>query len=243
MSAIEMVMFDLSGTTVYDEGYVTDCLYRAAVETGIDTTESVIAQNIGTNKRHLFQFLLARSQGSVISLEEMGTAQLDDASLQTAEEAFRRYSELMIELYRKHVREVPGAEDTFRWLHEQGIKVATDTGFHRDITEAIMEGLGWLREGLVDCSVSVQDIPGERGRPAPFMIFHAMQELNVHQVGAVVKVGDQPSDLLEGTNAGCTGVVGVLSGSLGAEALGTFRHTHIIPSVAELPSLLERSFL
>lgn len=243
MGNIDMVMFDLSGTTVYDEGYVTDCLYRAAVETGIDTTESIIAQNIGTNKRHLFQFLLARSQGAVISLEEMGTADLDDASLQTAEEAFRRYSGLMIELYREKVREVSGAEDTFRWLHEQGIKVATDTGFHRDITDAIMEGLGWLREGLVDCSVSVQDIPGERGRPAPFMIFHAMQALNVQRVSAVVKVGDQPSDLLEGTNAGCIGVIGVLSGSLGAEALGKYRHTHIIPSVAALPSLLETSFL
>ena len=45
------------------------------------------------------------------------------------------------------------------------------------ITEAIMEGLGWVRDGLVDIFVDVEHIPGEIGRPAPFMIFYAMTQL------------------------------------------------------------------
>jgi hypothetical protein len=36
--------------------------------------------------------------------------------------------------------------------------------------------------------------------------------------------------------------VGVLSGSYRIEGLGGVEHTHIIPSVAELPGLLERAF-
>jgi len=92
---------------------------------------------------------------------------------------FNRYTEIMIEHYRKEVREVEGASDVFRCCHDHGIKVATDTGFHRDVTEAIMDGLGWVRDGLVDCSVDVEHIPGERGRPAPFMIYHAMQQLDI----------------------------------------------------------------
>ena len=55
----------------------------------------------------------------------------------------------MIAHYRTEVKEVPGTADTFRCCHEHGIKVATDTGFHGKITEAIMEGLGWGKDGLV----------------------------------------------------------------------------------------------
>jgi beta-phosphoglucomutase-like phosphatase (HAD superfamily) len=109
----------------------------------------------------------------------------------------------MIALYRTQVKEVPGAADTLRWCHAHGIKVATDTGFHGKITGAIMDGLGWIRDGLVDCSVHVECIAGERGRPAPYMIFYAMEKLDIQSVHEVIKIGDTPADMLEGRNAGC----------------------------------------
>ena len=61
---------------------------------------------------------------------------------------------------------MPDTADTFRWCHERGIKVATDTGFHGKITEAIMDGLGWVKDGLVDCSVRVQSASGEKSGDA-----------------------------------------------------------------------------
>jgi phosphoglycolate phosphatase-like HAD superfamily hydrolase len=94
----------------------------------------------------------------------------------------------------------------------------------------------------VDFSVDVSDVPGERGRPAPFMIFHAMAHLDIQSVGEVLKIGDTPADMLEGTNAGCRGVVGVLTGPRPVTAWGCYRHTHVIPSVAELPALIEAEF-
>jgi hypothetical protein len=48
--------------------------------------------------------------------------------------------------------------------------------------------------------------------------------------------------MLEGTNAGCRGVVGVLTGPRPVEAWGVYRHTHVIPSVRELPRLIETEF-
>jgi len=51
-------------------------------------------------------------------------------------------------------------------------------------------------------------------------------------------VGDTPSDLEEGTAAGCGLVIGVTAGSHTAEQLKPFVHTHLIHTVAELPSLL-----
>jgi phosphonatase-like hydrolase len=166
----------------------------------------------------------------------------DPETYEPAPQVFDRYEQLMIAHYRSSVSEVPGATDTFKWLHAHGIKVATDTGFHGRITDAIMQGLGWLDDGLVDIAVHVQHIPGERGRPAPFMIFYAMQQLDVQSVHEVIKVGDTPADMLEGRNAGCSGVVGVLSGPRPVTAWGHLWHTHVIPSVKEMPALVESEF-
>jgi phosphonatase-like hydrolase len=241
MSKISMVMFDLSGTTVHDDTGVRDCLYKAAVEFGLETTPEEILLNMGTNKIHLYQFLIARARGQQVSIEDF-EKNIDPATEEEATKIFRRYSEIMIDHYRNNVREVEGAADTFRWCHDHGIKVATDTGFHRDVTEAIMDGLGWVRDGLVDISVDVEHIPGDRGRPAPFMIYHAMTELDVQSVHEVIKIGDTPADMLEGYNAGCRGIVGVLSGPRPVEAWGSYWHTHVIPSVRELPALIESQF-
>ncbi len=241
MSKISMIMFDLSGTTVYDDTGVRDCLHQAATEFDLQTTPEEILLHMGTNKIHLYQFLIARSHGKKVEIEDFEKT-IYPETLDEAMKVFHRYSEIMIDHYRNEVREIEGAEDTFRWCHENGIKVATDTGFHRDITEAIMDGLGWVRDGLVDLSVDVEHVPGEHGRPAPFMIYYAMTQLNVQSVHEVLKIGDTPADMLEGYNAGCRGVVGVLSGPRPVEAFGKYRHTHIIPSVRELPDLIKSEF-
>jgi phosphonatase-like hydrolase len=241
MTKIRLAIFDLSGTTVEGDCGVRDCLLQAAREHNLPATPEEILVHMGTNKIHLYQFLIARSQGRDVDFREL-SRQCDPATQEFATRVFHRYEQLMVAHYRASVRAIPGATDTFRWCHANGIKVATNTGFHKAVTTAVMDGLGWLRDGLVNLSVDVQDIPGERGRPAPFMIFHAMERLDIQSVAEVVKVGDTPADMLEGTNAGCRGVVGVLSGQRPITAWGCFRHTHLIPSVREFPSLIETEF-
>ena len=74
------------------------------------------------------------------------------------------------------------------------------------------------------------------------MIFRAMERTGVEDVRQVMKVGDTPLDLQAGTNAGVRGVVGVLTGVYGRERLNREPNTHIIPSVKDLPELIEREF-
>ena len=142
-------------------------------------------------------FSLLRERGKNIDFRDFEKIQ-DPETYDLAKKVFDRYQEIMIEHYRTSVKEVPGASDTFRWCDDNGIKVATDTGFHREITEAIMEGIGWLRDGLVDCSVDVEHVPGERGRPAPFMLFYAMSQLDIQSVHEVIKIGDTPGGYARG---------------------------------------------
>jgi phosphonatase-like hydrolase len=101
-----------------------------------------------------------------------------------------------------------------------------------------MTRLGWQK--YFAAMISSDDVA--EGRPAPFMIFHAMESARVKSVREVVAVGDTPLDLEAGTNAGLRGVIGVLSGASSAARLQGQPHTHILRSVAELPELLHSRF-
>ncbi len=239
---IKMAMFDLSGTTVYDDTGVRDCLYKAAQQYKLNVTPDEILLHMGTNKIHLYQFLISRSRGNNIDFRDF-EKNLDPATYDEAKEIYETYVKIMIDHYKKEVKEVEGTSDVFRWCHENDIKVATDTGFHNDVTSAIMDGLGWVRDGLVDLSVDLDMVPGGMGRPAPFMIFHAMQHFNIQSVREVIKLGDTPADMLEGYNAGCRAVIGVMSGPRPVTAWGKYWHTHVIESVKNLPELIEGGYI
>lgn len=241
MGKIKLVVFDLSGTTVRDDNAVARCLHQSAKKFGINTTIADFQKTIGTNKIKLFEFMIARDSGYQVSIEQFETYQFP-AYHERAIEIFNDYSKRMLDYYNNHVREMPGAVETFNWCHQNGIKVATDTGFHADVNTAIMKNLKWLENGFVDFSVNIEDTGGY-GRPTPYMIYHAMMNLSIQSIHQVIKIGDTPADLLSGYNAGCIGNIGVLSGANTREYLVKFPHTQIIDSVADLPQVIERSFI
>jgi len=74
------------------------------------------------------------------------------------------------------------------------------------------------------------------GRPAPYLIHHAMELTGVTEVGRVLAAGDTVVDLLAAHNAGVIGV-GVLTGALTRAQLAEHPHDHILQSVAALPGL------
>lgn len=226
MGPIQLVVFDLAGTTVDDSGgVVLGCLVEAAKAQGLPASAAELNALMGLNKREVFGLLAERRFP-------------DDpiAADWLAEEALAGFVDRLSQTYDGSLKPVPGAEETFAFLRRRGVKVATDTGFDTTINEMIMQRLGW-RESLIDVSVCSSDVP--RGRPAPFMIFRAMEQLDVADVRRVVKIGDSPSDLEEGTNAGCGEVIGVLSGAHTVATLGPCPHTRILQSVADLPALFE----
>ena len=240
MSQIRLIVFDLTGTTVADDNVVARSLHQAARESDLKVSMGELQQFTGTNKLHLYQFMLARKQEGQLSLKDFERYDFSEKH-EEARKIFSRYSELVINHYREHARAVPGAEETFRWCHEHDIKVATVTGFHRDIKNAIIEDLNWKERNLIDLAVDVESTNGA-GPPAPFMIFYAMEKLGINSEQEVIKVGDTPADLLSGFNAGVRGNIGVLTGSNSKKTLNQYKPTHIIRSVRDLPSLLEKDF-
>jgi phosphonatase-like hydrolase len=222
----ELVVFDIAGTTVHDGDAVGTCLRRALEHVaGERFTRDEVNAYMGIAKPVAITGLLERRLGRRPAPRDVSAVHGD-------------FQRRMLEYYRSspEVREVEGAAAVFAALRGRGIKVALDTGFGRPITDAVLARLGWGVPGVVDATVTSDDVAA--GRPAPDMVYRAMERTGVRDVRRVVKVGDTPSDLHEGTNAGCGMVVGVTSGSHTGPELLTHPHTVLIHSVRELPEAL-----
>jgi phosphonatase-like hydrolase len=224
-SPIELVVFDMAGTTVSEGGAVYQCLRETLAANGLEVSADALQEVKGMDKYEALRILI---EGSAMR----------EQLLPGLDAIHEDFVDRMIEFYRADpaVGEAPGAGDAFRLLHRAGLMVALNTGFSRDIAQTLIDRLNWERGGLIDASVTSDEV--DRGRPHPDMIRRLMSKLGVTDPRRVAKVGDTPADLLEGKNAGCGLVVGVTQGSCAREQLERFPHDYLIGSVAELPALL-----
>jgi phosphonatase-like hydrolase len=222
MAEIELVCFDMAGTTVVDDGQVPEAFRAALAEHGIEIGPADIRNVRGAAKRQAILDLLPQGPGR------------DDKGAR----ALATFREHLARLYRGKVREIRGASSTFRWLRARGIRVALNTGFDRETAKMLLEALGWS-EGAVDAIVCGEDVA--RGRPAPDMILRCMELAGVAAASAVASVGDTVLDLQAGHNAEVAWNIGVLTGAHERSLMAAQPHTHLLGSVAELPGLFPAS--
>ncbi len=225
-------MFDLVGTLVRDTGFSRRATARALAAAGIQATEREVHNRSGRSRMDVFRELAFR--GGPRGCKDPTDA---ESRARSALDAFRRG--FADELRRTAPEPAFGARETFAYLRAHGIRVAATTGLDRASALRLLRPLGW-HNGWFDALIFSDDVP--MGRPAPYMIFRAMESVGVTRVRAVVKVGDTPADLLEGTHAGASGVVGVTSGAFDVAPLRACPHTHLIESVADFPELFARQF-
>jgi phosphonatase-like hydrolase len=216
---LELVIFDLAGTTVEDHGQVPEAFTAALAEQGIEVTPDQVKNVRGSSKRQ-----------ALLSLIPAGP---EKARL--ADQAYVSFQAHLAQRYASEgVRAIPGAELAFGSLRERGVRVALNTGFDREMTGLLLGALGWA-EGVVDAVVCGDDVT--RGRPAPYLIFRAMEATGARSVHNVANVGDTTLDLQAGYNAGVHWNIGVLSGAHDRQALESAPHTHVLSSVAEVTRL------
>ncbi|WP_231642032.1 phosphonatase-like hydrolase [Nocardia sp. NRRL S-836] len=213
MNVVDLVVLDVAGTTVQEHGLV----YRALAETveAAGGSAADVGRWMGADKYEAIAAMLGRS---------------------VVDDEFADFHARLGKLYAQTPpTPLPGVPEALARLRSAGVRVALTTGFDRPIVDGLLDVLGW-GEGVLDAVVCVDDVPA--GRPAPYMIFRAMELCGARDVRRVLTAGDTVRDLEAGTNAGAGFVVGVLSGSQTATELGAVRHTHLLPGVAALPALL-----
>ena len=219
-----LVALDVGGTILQDHGDIVEALRNSMGKRDITVSPAEIGPWRGAAKRAVIRHFVDLQS----KLNEAGRQKL-------SAEIYRAFVEQVSEAY-KTVPPIEGAEEAIRKLRESGYLIATTTGFDREIVMPIFHRLGW--EKYFAAMVASDDV-GE-GRPAPYMLFHAMETAGVKSVAEVMAVGDTPLDLQAASNAGVRGMVGVLSGVGTREQLSREPHTDIIQSVADLPALLGR---
>jgi phosphonatase-like hydrolase len=229
---IELVVFDIGGTTVAEDHAVRFHLRETLRAADVSVTEHDVDGVMGFGKLDAIRRLLHGSRAGDES-SALGSSRLVD----TLHAAFE---ERMVAHYRHHpgVREVQGASHAFRRLQQMGIRVALDTGLTRAVADVVIDRMGWSARGLIDASVASDEV--RCGRPAPDMISRAMELTGIHDASRVVKVGDTPADLYEGFAAGCALVVAVTSGERSDAELRLHPCTHVVPTVALVPELIRR---
>ena len=224
ITPIQLVVFDMAGTTVAGHHEVHHALQQALAHEGYEISYDEANAVMGYPKPVAIRQLLKKRGAS------------DQATDVYVDQIHRDFVQRMVHHYENHpeVKEKEGVQRTWELLRKHGVRVALDTGFSRPIADAIINRLGW--RDLIDVSVTSDEV--QHGRPRPDMIFRAMKRTGVSDVKVVAKVGDTASDLQQGTEAGCAFVVGVTTGAYSAEELQREPHTHLIEQLPELLPIL-----
>lgn len=225
-----LVIFDMAGTTVYDDDAVNKCLAEALSRAGVEQSREAINAVMGWPKPLAIDRLLGPIADATPEAAAARKAQVDAIHRDFAERMIAHY------LRSPAVREVEGTSEVFRALKLAGTRIALDTAFDRRIANAVLRRLRWIALGFVDVTVTSDEVV--QGRPAPDMIFRAMALAGVGHASEVAKIGDTPSDLQEGASAGCGLVVGYTSGTHTHEQLAAAPHTHLISDLRQLLDII-----
>lgn len=222
---IDLVALDMAGTTIDDHGSVYVALQNSVEETGASVAGADLQKWMGADK-----------VTAITALMELGGQEPDNGRVAAA---FERFREILAASYRNNPPvALPGVTDALRELRGRGIRIALTTGFSDDVALPLLASVGWTvgpgDEHLLDAVVTTSQV--RAGRPAPYLIHHAMELTAVTDVRRVLAAGDTVVDLLAAHNAGVIGV-GVLTGALTRPQLAEHPHDHILQSVAALPGL------
>ena len=226
---VKLVIFDIAGTTVKDDHDVSKAFQAALKKFNYEVPLELIDPLMGYEK--------AQAIKQILRLHEHNDAKI------TSELVGKIYNEFvmqMVEWYKisPGIEPFPHVEETFKKLHEKGIKVGLNTSFSKDVANTIIDRLGWTSSMLVDYVVSSDEV--ELGRPYPYMVQKLMADAGITAAKDVAKVGDSEVDVKEGQNAGCRYVIGVTTGTFSRAELEEYHPTHIIDDMAELTAIIDR---
>jgi len=207
---MQLAVFDMAGTVINEGGLVYKTLYETIKDFGLDIKKEEIPQWHGSNKFEVLDHYLDKNLKEKY-LDIQCNKFLSD------------FTELRPNLhsnFKKNLKESYFSKNSVKLIHPNvptlfdnmrynGTKIALNTGYSSDIQMQLIKML--KLDEMIDDHISSDSVI--RGRPAPYMIKELMRRNNIYDSRRVMKVGDTPNDILEGKNAGCRNLVGVLSGA------------------------------
>lgn len=191
---IPAVILDWAGTTV-DHGCMAPVIALQVVleRHGIPTATEELRLGMGLPKRDHLRAILSHH----------GMIERTDEVYPVLEQELLRQVGSRCDL-------ISGVADVTAWLRAEGVRLGTTTGYTAEMMRVIAPQAA-LRGYVPDVIVTPDEVPA--GRPAPFMMYANALRLGVWPLSMLVKVGDTPSDIAEGRNAGAWTVGIALTGN------------------------------
>lgn len=223
MKKIEMMVFDMAGTTVDEKNVVYKTLQKSISNYGIAVNlELVLQMAAGKEKLNAIQditkYLGANEKDAEVIFEDF-KIRLNKA-----------YLELNIE-------PIEGVENLILELRSKNIKIVLNTGYNKSVATNLLNKLNWQKSIHYDALITASDV--KKGRPHPDMIFKAMELCNITDASKVLKAGDSDIDIEEGKNAKCGITVGVLSGAQSKKQIQAANPTYILDSLTNLKDVID----
>jgi phosphonoacetaldehyde hydrolase len=193
----ELVILDWAGTMVDFGCHAPVAALRAVfAQRAIAISDAQARRDMGKAKQDHVRALLAdpaiaqaweKTRGRSANCDDVRELMLDLGPLMRQQAA--RAAQL-----------IDGARIAVEALRAEGIKVASSTGYTREMMLPVLQAAaaqGYVADHLV-CSGETP-----QGRPTPLMIYKACAELGVWPLTRVVKVDDTEAGVQEGRAAGC----------------------------------------
>ncbi|MGO4820648.1 MULTISPECIES: phosphonatase-like hydrolase [unclassified Flavobacterium] len=222
---IELVVFDMAGTTVDEDNVVYKTVQKLINDEGYSVTLTEVLKYAAGKEKH---------QAIRDVLEECTTLISVDA---IADKVFTNFKTALEMAYNTlEIKTFEGTEQLFKDLRSSNIKVVLNTGYDRKTANLLLNKLGWIVGETIDGLVTANDVVN--GRPEGDMILLAMKNTGVLDAEKVMKVGDSAIDIEEGKNANCGITVGVLSGAQTREQIQKANPSFIMDNIIELRAVL-----
>lgn len=222
---IELVVFDMAGTTVDENNVVYKTVQKVINDEGFNVSlEEVLKHGAGKEKHQAITDILKQCTTTT------------NVAL-VANVAFSKFKLVLKEVYDTlEIKTFEGTEELFKTLRSNNIKVVLNTGYDKKTAELLLQKLGWMVGETIDGIVTSDDVLN--GRPEGDMILLAMKNMAVIDPEKVLKVGDSAIDIEEGKNANCGMTAGVLTGAQNRIQLQEANPTYILESLNELRAIL-----
>lgn len=197
---IRLVIFDWAGTTI-DYGSLAPAAAFKSVfaEHGVEVTDAEARAPMGLNKRqHLLTML---NQPRIDSLwKSVHGRSWNEGDV---DQMYHEFMPLQLKTISQFSDLVPGVVDVVSELGAMGCKIAGTTGYFREAADTVANRAA--DAGFQpDANVCADDVA--QGRPAPWMIYNAMEQLDIYPPSAVLNLGDTVADIHAGIHAGCWSV-------------------------------------
>jgi phosphonatase-like hydrolase len=220
---IQLVVFDMAGTTIDEDNVVYKCLYKSILPYLDDLTlDDVLLHGAGKEKRT-----------AIIDITTQFGLTLMNEDI---DQIFDHFKSLLTEAYDTFpLKLYPDTLSLFQWMRSSGIKVALNTGYDRQTAEKILAKVDIQIGRDIDTLVTASDV--SRNRPYSDMIDKCCEILSIPPQNTV-KVGDSAIDIEEGKAANTLLSIGVTTGAQTEAQISVASPNFVIGSLLELKNII-----